>query len=124
MEPKQIIKEAVDNWSSKPAFTKIYGDEEAIISIFTLAHFIFGAIFAWLQIPLWVLIIFHIFYEIIENSNFMIRFFQSISDMASREFGIKPWTYYNGDSIANSVVDIFASILGWVTLTELQKAFI
>lgn len=123
MDPVKILHSAQKNWSSKPIFTTFYGDEEAIISVYTVTHFIIGMIFAWLQIPLWILIVLHIIFEIIENSDFVIKGFRSLSIKIRTAVGVEPWTPYTGDSIANSVADTFAAVFGWILVTEVRKEF-
>ena len=109
--------------SDLPVFTTGFGDEEAIFSVYTLSHVVLGIVFAWLQIPLWVLIVFHVIFEIIENSDFTINGFRSFSTKFKKTTGMQPWTPYNGDSLANSVADTFASIFGWILATEIRKEF-
>ena len=90
--------------------------EDAPVSAFTALHFLSGAAVSQvLGLKKWLLL--HTLFEVWENSKSGIGFYQKedayIQDLLARRGINLKWPKYEGDSLANSLVDTAAAAVGW-----------
>lgn len=79
---------------------------------FSLVHFGIGAVAGYIGVPLIAFVIAHQLFELYENSDMGIKFFNKKDTIL---FQISPmkWPIYEGDSAANTAGDTLAGVLGW-----------
>ena len=95
------------------------GSEDNFVTVYTLVHFASGIVAERLGISLFGWIAIHTLFEIWENSTPGIRFFREKDSILHKISGLN-WRSYGGDTLANSLFDSFAAILGWLISNRLK----
>lgn len=85
-----------------------------IIDQFTLLHFAVGIIAYFWAVPLWLTVILHVAFELVENTPIGMRF---INDWFTLWPGGKPYA----DSVTNSLADTAATAIGWLVSWQADK---
>lgn len=102
----------------------ITGNEKKIVTIWTIVHFIIGFIAFFCNIPLSYWFGIQVIFEIGENSKLGKQISEKISEFITNHVKIQAWAKYDGDSLENTVGDIFAGTLGWLLAEYLYKTLI
>jgi hypothetical protein len=85
-----------------------------IIDQYSLLHFASGVIAYFWQISLKNTIIFNIVFEIVENSEHVVKFIHN-------NFKFWPGEKHKGDTFMNSTSDIIFGVIGWLCSYYLDK---
>lgn len=81
---------------------------------FTILHFSVGVLAYFFHIPLWLFIVLHIVFEIVENSKIGMKI---INDYIPIWPGGKP----GRDSLINSTFDLASAVIGFLVAQSLDK---
>ncbi len=85
-----------------------------LIDNYSLLHFAMGIICYFWGMPLHILIVLHIIFEIIENTPEGINFI-------NKYIKIWPGGKDHPDTIINSIGDIISSIVGWILAYKISQ---
>ena len=83
------------------------------ITIFSVGHILFGIICWWIGFQYWQMMLLHIGWELLENSQFAISTWKHISRFLVTHFAVHGLWEFEGDSVGNSFCDTLCSMLGW-----------
>ena len=88
----------------------------SLFGTWSIVHFTIGILCGiYVNLSIWLLIIFHVVFELWENSPMGINFVQSTKSIFMNQFFINiglSWGLFNGDSALNSNMDTLCFTLG------------